>query len=70
MNYGWLWWYWTDAHEYFMSPFALFLWVGGFVCDAAYAFVLWRIRQMERVLDDGRKEDGGDVGDSHGKKRL
>lgn len=58
LNYGWAWWFWTEAHEYFVSPFALFLWVGGFVCDIVFAFVLWRVQGTERVLEDGRKEAG------------
>lgn len=40
LNYGWAWWFSMEAHGYFVSPFALFLWAGGFICDAAYAFVL------------------------------
>lgn len=69
LNYGWVWWFWTEAHEYFVSPFALFLWVGGFVCDVIYAFVLWQVRQTERVLEDGRKEDASVNTDLQGKKR-
>ncbi|KAK4505250.1 hypothetical protein PRZ48_003213 [Zasmidium cellare] len=70
LNYAWAWWFWPEAHEYFVSPFALFLWVGGFVCDIAYAFVLWRVKQTEIVLEDGRKEDGSGANGVQAKKQL
>ncbi len=54
--YGWDWYFWREAHEYFMSPFALFLWVTSLICDCVYPYALWRIKKKtEEVLGDGRK---------------
>jgi len=55
INYGWAWYFWTEAHEYFMSPFAIFLWATGFVCDILYGYALWHIQKTETVMEDGRK---------------
>ncbi|KUJ24430.1 uncharacterized protein LY89DRAFT_679574 [Mollisia scopiformis] len=57
-NYGWEWWMWREAHEYFMSPFAVFMWVTCLVCDLVYPFFFARIRRTEKVLLDGRKAPG------------
>ncbi|KAI9776735.1 MAG: hypothetical protein M1839_009379 [Geoglossum umbratile] len=67
--YGWEWYFWREAHEYFMSPFALFLWVTSFICDCVYPYVLWRIKNTEKVLGDGRRVGGNKV-DSYNEKRL
>jgi hypothetical protein len=53
--YGWEWYFWTEAHEYFMSPFALFLWVSSVICDFIYPYALWHIQKTEKVLPDGKK---------------
>ena len=53
--YGWDWLFWREAHEYFMSPFGMFLWVTALVCDLVYPFVLWEVQKTEVVLADGRK---------------
>ncbi|KAL3424677.1 hypothetical protein PVAG01_03958 [Phlyctema vagabunda] len=69
-QYAWAWYYWRDAHEYFMSPFSVFLWSTGLLCDAVYPFVLWRVRKTERVAEDGRKIRGSLLleSDKHGKQ--
>ncbi|KAH8812525.1 hypothetical protein F5884DRAFT_832161 [Xylogone sp. PMI_703] len=59
--YGWGWYFWREAHEYFMSPFSIFLWVTGLTCDLVYPFVLWQVRKSEKVLPDGRKVRGDAV---------
>ena len=56
--YGWEWFFWREAHEYFMSPFAIFLWGTSFTCDGVYAYALWRVQKTELVLEDGRKVAG------------
>jgi hypothetical protein len=53
--YGWNWYFWREAHEYFMSPFGMFLWVTSLICDLVYPFVLWKVQKTEVVLVDGRK---------------
>ncbi|KAK4203559.1 hypothetical protein QBC40DRAFT_274519 [Triangularia verruculosa] len=55
MVYGWEWYFWTEAHEYFMSPFGMFLWVTCLVSDCVYPFALWKIQKTEVLLADGRK---------------
>ena len=61
MHYGWAWYFWREAHEYFMSPFGIFLWATGLVCDLIYPFVFYHIRKTEKVLPDGRKVRGASV---------
>ena len=58
MYYGWAYYYWKEAHEYFLSPFAIFLWCTGLVCDLIYPFVFYHIRKTEKVLPDGKKVRG------------
>jgi hypothetical protein len=58
LNYGWMWYFWTEAHEYFMNPFAVLLWATALVCDVAYPFVFAQIRKSEKVSEDGRKIAG------------
>jgi hypothetical protein len=60
MNYGWAWYFWREAHEYFMSPFGIFLWGTGFVCDLIYPLVLYEVQRTEKVLPDGSRVRGGD----------
>ena len=60
MNYGWAWYFWREAHEYFMSPFGVFLWVTGLVCDLIYPFVLYQVLKTEKVLPDGSRVRGDD----------
>lgn len=38
-----------------MSPFGVFLWGTGLVCDLIYPFIFYEIRKTERVLPDGSK---------------
>ena len=67
--YGWEWYFWREAHEYFMSPFAVFLWGTSFICDSVYAYTLWQIQKTETVLADGRKMDG-QLTNGYDKKEL
>ena len=51
---GLLWYYWPEAHGFFLNPFGLFLIGASLACDAVYPFVLSRVRRSERELADGR----------------
>ncbi|KAK8105423.1 hypothetical protein PG999_008782 [Apiospora kogelbergensis] len=51
---GLLWWYWPEAHSYWTLPMSIFMCGLSFACDVAYPFVLWRVRQTEKMLPDGR----------------
>lgn len=66
---GLLWWYWPEAHGYWVSPFGIFLCGFSLVCDVAYPFVLWTVRQGEEVLPDGRLICGGRGGAAKLKSR-
>ncbi|TVY18345.1 Terpene cyclase andB [Lachnellula arida] len=70
LNYGAMWYMWREAHEYFMSPFGIFLWGTALVCDLIYPFVFAEIRKTEEVLPDGRKVAGGNKIHANGKKAL
>ncbi|KAK4112270.1 hypothetical protein N656DRAFT_798611 [Canariomyces notabilis] len=54
-NYGWAWYTWPEAHEYFMSAPAIFIWAVTTVCDILYALVFYRVRRSEKVFGDGRR---------------
>jgi hypothetical protein len=54
-----LWWYWPEAHSYFVNPFAVFLVGGATVLDVLYGPLLWWVRSQETVLPDGRCVAGG-----------
>jgi hypothetical protein len=58
----------ADLLRYFMSPFAVVLWVTALICDLIYPFVFAQIRKSERILLDGRKVAGDSV--NSGKKRV
>ncbi len=60
LNYGCAWYFWREAHEYFMSPFGVFLWGTGLVCDLVYPFFFYQIRKTEKVLPDGSRVRGGE----------
>ncbi|KAI1097131.1 hypothetical protein F4804DRAFT_328531 [Jackrogersella minutella] len=51
---GLLWWYWPEAHSYFLQPMSIFMCGLSLLCDIVYPFVLRRVRQTERVMFDGR----------------
>jgi hypothetical protein len=57
-TYGMAWYFWIEAHEYVLSPFSVFLCGVGIISDFLYPFVLWRTRNTERILRDGRKVRG------------
>ncbi|KAG9258399.1 uncharacterized protein F5Z01DRAFT_689703 [Emericellopsis atlantica] len=57
-NYWWAWYTWPEAHGYFMSPPAIFIWGLTTVCDIVYGFVFWNVKSTERDLPDGRKVAG------------
>jgi hypothetical protein len=59
LNYGWAWYFWREAHEYFMSPFGVFIWGSGLVLDLAYAIIFWKVKITEEVFSDIRKIQGG-----------
>lgn len=67
--YGWEWYFWREAHEYFMSPFAIFLWVISLIYDCVYPYAMWRIEKRERVLGDGRKLPGNKM-NRHEERKL
>ncbi|KAL5114008.1 hypothetical protein ACEQ8H_008113 [Pleosporales sp. CAS-2024a] len=54
-NYIYNWCAWPDAHGYVANPFAVLMMVTWVVADLAYLVVLYRVRQTEVVLGDGRK---------------
>ncbi|PVH75259.1 hypothetical protein DL98DRAFT_562445 [Cadophora sp. DSE1049] len=54
-NYGWMWYFWREGHEYFMNPFSVFLWATALVADAVYPFAFAYVRKTEKVGPDGRK---------------
>lgn len=61
---------WRDAHEYFMSPFGIFLWGTALVCDLVYPFVFAQVRKTEKILPDGSKVAGASSLNPNGKKVL
>ncbi|KAJ9149325.1 hypothetical protein NKR23_g4203 [Pleurostoma richardsiae] len=69
---GALWWYWPEAHGYFVNPFGIFLDLTWLLCDLAYPFLLWKVRQTERALADGRLISGEEYEElcKQGKKEL
>lgn len=68
LNYGCMWYLWREAHEYFMSPFGIFLWGTALVCDLIYPFVFAEVRKTEDVLEDGSKMAGLDDYSANSKK--
>ena len=66
--YGWAWYFWREAHQYFMSPFAIFLWATSLICDGVYPYALWCIKKTENVLPDGRKIGKHHVNSQNGKR--
>lgn len=72
---GLLWWYWPEAHGYFVHPFGVFLAVTCVGCDAFYPFVLAHVRKGERMLPDGRLvanglDDAGPQAQAVAKKQI
>ena len=59
---GVLWWYWPEAHGYFVSAPAIFINGLFVICDLVYPLVLWRVRQTEQRLPDGRLVRQPDAG--------
>jgi hypothetical protein len=59
LNYLWLWWAWSEAHEYFMNPFATCMLVTWIAADVVYLFVLVEVKKTEVISADGRKVRGG-----------
>jgi hypothetical protein len=51
---GLLWYYWPEAHGYFLNPFGISMLGTCLVCDIVYPYVLWRVRKSETILPDGR----------------
>ncbi|EHA46936.1 hypothetical protein MGG_08671 [Pyricularia oryzae 70-15] len=51
---GMMWWYWPEAHGYFLNPLATFMQALFLLPDIVYPFVLYQIRKTEVVLPDGR----------------
>jgi hypothetical protein len=54
-NYAWAWYFWREAHEYVMTPLAIFLCGTALLCDLIYPFVLASVKNTELLLPDGRK---------------
>lgn len=61
MNYGWAWYMWREAHEYFMSPFGIFLWGTGLLCDLIYPFTFIAVKKTETVLIRGGVKAAGGI---------
>ncbi|KAI0121315.1 hypothetical protein BJ170DRAFT_704402 [Xylariales sp. AK1849] len=51
---GVLWWYWPEAHSYWISPLGIFLCGLSLICDLVYPIVLWQIHASEKKMPDGR----------------
>ncbi|QBZ64195.1 hypothetical protein PoMZ_05889, partial [Pyricularia oryzae] len=51
---GMMWWYWPEAHGYFLNPLATFMQALFLLPDIVYPFVLYQIRKTEVELPDGR----------------
>ena len=49
-----LWWYWPEAHGFFVHPFGVFLAITCTGCDVVYPFILAHVRKTEQRLPDGR----------------
>lgn len=69
-----MWWYWPEAHEFIVSPLAAAVWGTSLACDAAYPFLLWRVRRTERILPNGQVVRGDETKQKsqrtkHGKKQ-
>lgn len=70
---GLLWWYWPEAHGFFVNPMSIFLMTTCLACDTAYPFILAGVRRSEQILSDGRLVSGIPVKKSAApitKKRL
>ncbi|KAF4780663.1 hypothetical protein HER10_EVM0000698 [Colletotrichum scovillei] len=70
---GLLWWYWPEAHGFFVNPMSIFLMTTCLACDTAYPFILAEVRRSEQILSDGRLVSGIPVKKSAApitKKRL
>jgi hypothetical protein len=48
-----MWWYWPEAHGFFVNPVAVWLMSLCMLSDIVYPFVLARVRRTERVMPDG-----------------
>jgi hypothetical protein len=59
VNYGYCWWAWPEAHGYVANPIAVVLMITWVIADLGYLAVLYKVRQDEVVLGDGRKMRGG-----------
>lgn len=49
-----LWYWWPEAHGYVTNPFGMFLLGTAILTDLVYPFCLWKVRQTEVILPDGR----------------
>lgn len=56
--YAYCWWVWSEAHGYFVNPFAVCLWVTWVVADLAYLFILREVKRTEIALKSGSKLRG------------
>lgn len=55
---GILWYWWPEAHGYFVNPFGMFLLYTTVSCDLIYPLLLWHVRATEKELPDGRLVSG------------
>ena len=51
---GLLWWYWPEAHGFFVNPLGVFLCATAVMCDLVYPYLLWKVRKSEQILPSGR----------------
>lgn len=49
-----LWYWWPEAHGYFTNPLAIFILGTSVLTDLAYVLCLYKVRQEEVILPDGR----------------
>jgi hypothetical protein len=65
LYYAYCWWVWSEAHGYFVNPFAVCLSATWVVADLVYLVMLREVQRTEIVLKDGRKVRGrGGLGSS------
>lgn len=67
-----LWYYWPEAHGYFVNPLGMFINGTALLCDLIYPLALWQVKKTEVALPDGRfvsREKFDDM-QTKGKKRL
>ena len=48
LNFGVMWWWWTEAHGYVMSALGVWMCGGSLLLDIMYGWTLWEVQKRER----------------------